>query len=107
MTQTRNGLRSTKIDENEDARAAEEDMAPDEQTCTAEDDEMFCYSITIDNDGNVIYSDLAGRFPIESYTCINYYSVCYVYKCNYIMVRTMKSRKEADMSLHLKKSTKN
>ena len=53
-------------DENEDdARAAEEDMVPDEQVCTAEDDESFCYTVTTDNDGNVIYSDLAGRFPIS------------------------------------------
>ena len=85
MIRTRKGLRSTKTDENEDdARAAEEDMAPDEQACTAEDDEMFCYSVITDNDGNVIYSDLAGQFPIESYTGMNYIFVCYVYKCNYI-----------------------
>ena len=30
-------------------------------------------------------------------TIMNYYFVCYVYKCNYIIVRTMKSRKDADM----------
>ena len=71
-------------------------MAPDEQACTAEDDEMFCYSVTTDNDGNVIYSDLVGRFPIESYTGMNYFFVCYVYKRNYIMVRTIKSRKNED-----------
>ena len=72
MTRTRKELRSTRTDENEDdARAAEEDMAPSGQSCTAEDDEMFCYSITTENNGNVIYSDLAGRFPIESYTGMN------------------------------------
>ena len=46
-------------------------MAPDNQACTAEDNEMFCYSITTDNDGNVIYSNLAGQFPIESYIGMN------------------------------------
>ena len=72
-------------------------MAPDNQACTAEDNEMFCYSITTDNNSNIIYNKLAGRFPIEPYTGMNYYFVCYVYKCNYIMVQTMKSRKDADV----------
>ena len=67
MTRTRKGLRSTRIDENEDdARATEEAMVLDKQACTAEDDEIFCYSITTDNDGNIIYSDLVGPFSIES-----------------------------------------
>ena len=57
-------------------------MAPDKQACIAEDDEIFCYSITTDNNDNVIYSDLAGRFPVGSYTGMNYYFVYYVYKCN-------------------------
>ena len=58
---------------------------------------MFCYSVTTENDGNAINSNLAGRFPKESDTGMNYFFVCYVYKCNYIMVRTMKSRKDEDM----------
>ena len=67
MIRTRKGLRSTRIDENEDdARVTEEAMAPDKQACTAEDNEIFCYSITTDNNGNIIYSDLAGPFSIES-----------------------------------------
>ena len=82
-------------------------MAPDEQACTAEDDEMFCYSVTTDNDGNVIYSDLAGQFPIEPYTGMKYFFVCYVYKCNYVRVRTMKSRRMKTWLLHLKKSMTN
>ena len=98
MIRTRKGLRSTKTDENEDdAQAAEEDMVPDEQACTAEDNEMFCYSITTDNNSNIIYNKLAGRFPIEPYTGMNYYFVRYVYKYKYIMVQIMKSRKDADM----------
>ena len=55
-------------------------MTPYEQACTVEYDEMFYCSITTDNNGNVIYSDLAGQFPIESYTGMNYYFVCHVYK---------------------------
>ena len=72
-------------------------MMPERRKKTWRHDEMFCYSITTDNDGNVIYINFAGRFGIKSYTGINYYFVCYVYKCNYIMVRTMKSRKDVEM----------
>ena len=54
------------IDKNEDdARAAEEVMAPNQQACTTEDDENFRCSITTDNGSNVIYSNLPGQFPIE------------------------------------------
>ena len=62
---------------------------------------MFCYSITTDNNGNVIYSDLTGRFLIESHTGMNYYFVCCVYKCNYIMERIMKRRKECRHGFYL------
>ena len=96
MIRTRKGLRSTKNiqQEIEDARAQVDDMAPEQQVCTAIDDEMFCFSITTNYDNNVIYSDLPGRFPIESYAGMNYIFVAYIYKCNYIIVRTMKIRKD-------------
>ena len=42
-------------------------MAPEDLICPAEEDEMFCNGITTDNNGNVTYSDLAGKFPIEPY----------------------------------------
>ena len=101
MTRARKGLRSTKEDDNGiDARATEEDMVPQEQMCSAEDDDMFCYSITTNNDGNVIYSDSAGRFPVELYAGMNYFLICYVYKCNHIVIRTMKSRRDVD-KLHV------
>ena len=80
-----------------DARAQVDDMAPMEQVCSAIDDEMFCFSVTTEYEGNVIYSDLPGRFPIESYAGMNYFFVAYIYKCNYIIIRPMKSRKDEDM----------
>ena len=88
MTRTRKGLRSTRnvIQEMEDARAKVDEMAPTEQICTAIDNENFCYAVTTSNDGNVVYSDLPGRFPIESYAVMNYLFVAYVYKCNYIII---------------------
>lgn len=63
MTRTRKGLRSTQTEivEMTDAREELQDMEPTEEVLTAIDDKIFCYSITTDNDGNVIYSDLPGR----------------------------------------------
>ena len=99
MVRTRQGLRSTKGNRQQvlDAREEVNDMAPQQQICSAIDDEMFCYSILRSTDGNTIYSDLTERFPIESYTGMNYIFVCYIYKLNAILLRPMKSRKEAEM----------
>ena len=99
MTRTRKGLRSTQDNRSEilDARAIVNDMTPVQQMCTAIDDEMYCYSVTTDNDGDVLYSDLAGRFPVESYAGMNYFFIAYVYKCNYIIVRAMKGRNDEHM----------
>ena len=60
-------------------------MAPGKQICTATDDEMFCYSITTDNNGNVIYSDLAGKFPIESY--VYRYELLFCLLCLQVQLR--------------------
>ena len=99
MTRTRQGLRSTRSMTQEilEARAQVDDMALMEQVCSAIDDEMFCFSITTEYEGNAIYSDLPGRFPIESYAGMNYFFVAYIYKYNYIVIRPMKSRKDEDM----------
>ena len=74
-----------------------DDMAPAEEACMAVNNEIFCYSVVTDYNGNVIYTDLARLFPIESYKGINYYFIVYIYKCKYIMVQTMKSRRDEDM----------
>ena len=58
---------------------------------------MFCFSLTTNYVNNVIYSELPGHFPIESFAGMNYLFVAYIYKCNYIIVRTMKSRKDEKM----------
>ena len=99
MIRTRKGLRSTQDNRSEilDARAIVDDMTPVQQMCTTIDDEMYCYSVTTDNDGNVLYSNLAGRFPVESYAGMNYFFIAYVYKCNYIIVRAMKGRNDEHM----------
>jgi hypothetical protein len=80
-----------------EARQDVDDMAPAEQMCSAIENEMFCFAILRDGEGNTIYSDLTGSFPVESYTGMNYIFVCYVYKLKTILVRTMKDRENEDM----------
>jgi len=72
-------------------------MEPTEQICSAIENELFCFAILRDETENTIYSDLTGRFPIESYTGMNYIFVCYVYKLNTILLRTMKNREDKEM----------
>ena len=40
---------------------------PKEEVCLAEEDEIYCYAILGDSNENTIYSDLTGRFPVESF----------------------------------------
>ena len=72
-------------------------MSPPEQVCTFIDDEMFCFAILVEQNENTIYSDLAGRFPVCSYSGMNYISVAYVYNINAILVRPMATRCDATM----------
>ena len=69
MTRTRKGLHSTKSVTQDimDAQAQVDDMAPQKLLCMAIDNKMFFFSATTDNNGNVVYSDLPGCFPIKSY----------------------------------------
>ena len=57
----------------------------------------FCFVVTHDDDNKTIYSDLTGRFPVESYTGMNYLLVVYVYHLNAPMIRAIKSQKDDDM----------
>ena len=99
MIITRQRARSKRINHQEikDARAQVNNMIPPEQVCTAIDDEMFWFAILEDQNENTIYSDLAGRFPVCSYSCMNYIFVAYVYKINSILVRPMATQCDATM----------
>ena len=59
--------------------------------CSTIENEMFCFAILRDEEENTIYSHLTGRFPIELYTGMNYIVVCYDYKLNTILLRTMRN----------------
>ena len=61
------------------------------------EDEIFCFAVLGDTNDDTIYSDLTGRFPVESYEGMNHVFVAYVYKINCIMLRSMKSRADGHM----------
>lgn len=79
MVRTRQGLRSTKNDRQQilDAREEVHEMAPSEQLCIAIEDDMFCFSNLREKQGNTIYRDLTGWFPVNLYTGMNYICMCY------------------------------
>ena len=70
--------------------------------CSVIENEMFFFAILCDKDENTIYSDLTRTFLIESYTGMNYIFVCYVYKLNTILLRTMKNREDEEMVMAFK-----
>ena len=60
-------------------------------------DDIFSFFILNSMHGNIVYSNIAGWFPIESYTGMHYICVCYVYKLNAILLQTMESRENLSM----------
>ena len=66
-----------------------------EHVCSAIEDKIFFCAVIGYAHENTIYSDLTGRFPIQSYKGMNYIFVAYVYKLNSILLRSMKSREDA------------
>ena len=99
MIRTRQGSLSTRSNHQEVkyARAQVNNMIPPEKLCTAIDDEIFCFDILVDQNEDTIYSDLAGRFPVCSYSGMNYIFVTYIYKINAIFVRPVATRCYATM----------
>ena len=59
---------------------------------------MFCFAMPADQNEDTIYSDLPGRFPVQSYVGNNYIFVAYVYKINSVLMRPMKSRSDESMA---------
>ena len=94
MHRTRQGVQSTRQTNDEDKAAREElaDLNPPQEMCAAEEAELFCFAALADAKEGVIYTDLPGPFPIESFRQMRYIFVCYAYQPNAILVRPMKSR---------------
>jgi hypothetical protein len=65
--------------------------------CAATYDELLCFAVLGDRNEDTIYSDLTGRFPVQSCEGMEYIFVAYVYKLNTILLRLMKSRETPAM----------
>ena len=69
MIRPRSSIQSTKNNRVEilDARLQADDMNPPQQICNTNENNMFVYAALAGNINNVMYSNLTGRFPVESY----------------------------------------
>ena len=72
-------------------------MNPPQEACTAIEDEMFCFAMLADRNKGTVYSNLAGKFPVQSYEGHLYLFVCYVYSKNAIIMQAMRSRNDESM----------
>ena len=65
-------------------------LLPAEEVCLAEENEIYCYATLLgDKKKHTIYSDLTGRFPVDSYDekkahfyCVHVQTQFYFYDCN-------------------------
>ena len=94
MIQRRQVINSTRNNKQEirDARQDIKNMFPTEHVCSALEEQIYCCAVIGDTHKDTIYSDLTGRFPIQSYEGMSYIFVSYVYKLNAILLRSIKSR---------------
>ena len=99
MVRTRQGTNSTRNVRQEiiDARTEADSINPPEQVCTAIDNEMFVFAALADANADTIYTDLTGRFPVRSYSGMQYLFIAYIYTINAILIRPMPSRTDASM----------
>jgi hypothetical protein len=85
MNQRRQNIRSTS-------------KAPIEKQPTTDTDletkTHLVYAVVVDQ--GQLYTDLTGKFPVQSRKGDSYVMVCYVYDCNYVKVIPMKSRSASE-----------
>ena len=93
MIRTRSGIPSTRNNRAEilDARLQVDDLNPP-QYLQSKQEQTFFYASLADNINGVMYSDLTGRFPAESYRGMQYIFIAYIYDENLILMRTMKKK---------------
>ena len=72
-------------------------MNPPQHICNANENEIFVYAALADKINGVMYSDLTGRFPVESYWGMQYIFISYIYDENVILMRPMKNSTDACM----------
>ena len=71
------------------------DMNPPQQVCSMID--MFCFATLADANKGTMYTYLTGRFLVILFKGNQYIFVAYLYNCNAIIVRPMKSHKDDAM----------
>ena len=67
MIRKRSGVQSTRNRPKEilDARKQVDDMNPPQEACPAIEDKMFCFAMLADRNEGTVYSNLAGKFPVQ------------------------------------------
>ena len=90
------GFRLTRTNQEEikEARQYLADMNPPQLICNTMAPNVFCYAALADTITGTIYTDLPGRFPVQSVRNMHYIFVCYVYEANSVLVNHMKSRSD-------------
>ena len=65
MVRSHQGVHSTRNNREAvlDTQAQVNDMNPPQEARNMQDDEMFCFTVLVDQNEATIYSDLTGRFP--------------------------------------------
>ena len=79
-------------------------MNPSQQICNANENEMFLCAALEENINGVMYSELTGHFPVESYWGMQCIFIAYIYDENVILMRPMKNRTDACMVSFFKTS---
>ena len=66
---TRKGLKSTRAVARQITKTRKDisNLLPSEEICLAEEDELYYFAVLGDKNERTIYSNLTGRFPVESY----------------------------------------
>ncbi len=99
MTKLRQGIQSTRSNRQDilDARLEINQMQPPEEAYSAQDDKMFCFAVMNESKAGNIYSDLTGRFPVQSFTGMQYIFAEYIYTKNAILIQAMPNRTDDSM----------
>jgi hypothetical protein len=85
MNQRRQNIRSTS------KAPIEKQQAPDTDLVTKT---HLVYAVVVDQ--GQLYTDLTGKFPVQSSKGNSYVMVCYINDCNYVKVIPMKSRSASE-----------
>ena len=80
MHRTRQGIQSSQKNPNDTkaARAELEDLNPPQEMCATEEAKLFCFAALADTHEGVIYTDLPGPFPVESFQMKSRSAACMV-----------------------------